>query len=87
MIEPNEHTLDPKKVSQLIKEGVDLNDSGNHMYVMRFGWNNEMNKATDPEPFQIQKHLNKKLREDALGMPYVVSPYGKQTHLRKRKDE
>ena len=86
MIDSNPHTLDPNEVSQLIKDGIKLDNSGNHMYVMRFGWNNEWNKAADPEPFKIKSHLNKKLREDALGMPYVVPPYGVAKHLRKKDD-
>lgn len=87
MIEAKDHTLNPKEVSQLIKDGVDLKPDGNHMYLMRFGWNNEMNQAADPAPFKIEKHLNPKLRQDALGMPYVVPPYGQTKHVRKRKDE
>jgi len=86
MIEDKPHTLDPKEISQLIKEGVELDNSGNHMYIMRFGWNNEWNQAADPAPFKIKPHLNEKLRKDALGMPYVVPPYGMQKHLRKKKD-
>ncbi|MCV0398539.1 MAG: hypothetical protein K5785_00935 [Nitrosarchaeum sp.] len=82
----SELTLDPKQVSQLIKDGINLDDSGNHMYVMRFGWNNEFNKAADPKPFKIQKHLNEKLRKDALGMPYVIPPFGEKKHIRKLKD-
>lgn len=82
MIKDNPHTLQPNEVSQLIKDGLDLNDSGNHMYVMRFGWNNDWNKAADPAPFKINSHLNKKLREDAMGMPYVIPKYGIKKHIR-----
>lgn len=82
----SELTLDPNQVSELIKDGIDISPDGNHMYILRFGWNNDWNKATDPAPFRIKPHLNEKLRKDAMGMPYVVPPYGEKMHLRKDKD-
>jgi hypothetical protein len=83
-IADKDHTLTPDEIKALIKEGINLDESAGKMYIMRFGWNNQWNKAIDPSPFRIKPHLNDKLKNDAIGMPYVVPPFGTAKHLRKK---
>lgn len=56
------------------------------MHVLRFLFNNKMNKATDPEPFAVHTDLLDKLREDSIGMPWIVPEYGVNMHIRGKYD-
>ena len=77
-------TLDKSQITKLnSEENLDLDES--KLYILRFLWNNELNQATDPFPFQIPKSLNQHLESDAIGMPYIVGPDPHQ-HLKGKEN-
>ena len=74
MIEYKDHTLKPEEIIQLNKEGYNLDESKDSLYIIRFLWNNKLNKAYTPGPFRVVPELNDKLVKDAIDMPYIVGP-------------
>lgn len=67
---------------------IELNKQGHNLeskktYVFKFLFNDKWNNAADPRNFRVKTSLVKKLAEDSIGMPYVVTPNGDGTrHLR-----
>jgi len=74
MIELSNHTLDSKEITDLNNNGHDLDESKESLYIIRFLWNNKLNKAYVPHPFRVVPELNEHLVKDAIDMPYVVGP-------------
>ena len=70
----NDHTLKPEEISELNKQGHNLDESKDSLYIIRFLWNNELNKAYQPHPFRVVPELNEKLAKEAIDMPYIVGP-------------
>lgn len=86
MIEPADPIKDRQKllsggqIEELNKKGHSLKSG--KFYLLRFIFNNKKNKAWDPVSYRIHESITDKLAKSAIGMPFVVPPYGIQEHLR-----
>ncbi len=75
MVEYKDHTLKPDEVAELNRQqGLNLDESPDSLYIIRFLWNNHLNKAYQPHPFRVMPELNDHLVKDAIGMPYIIGP-------------
>ena len=59
----------------------DLNLDANKTYALRFLYNDKLNQATDPKPFQINESFTDILAKKVIGMPWITPPNTKQ-HLK-----
>jgi hypothetical protein len=70
--------LAKSEIQDLNKQGHKLDEEG--FYVIRFLFNDKWNKAQQPNPFRVKTELLDKLAQDAIGMPWIVPPYGVSQH-------
>ena len=71
-------SLTVDEIKNLNKDGYKLDES--KTYVIRFGFNDKLNEAADPAPFQVDTSILDKMANDMIGMPWIVVP--KKMHLR-----
>lgn len=76
--------LTSENITELNSEGKSLDIKKN--YAIKFLFNDKWNEAADPRPFRIKTELIKKLADDAIGMPWIVAPYGEARHIRGQHD-
>ncbi len=71
--------LGKDEIADLNKKGHRL-DSGK-FYVLNFLFNDKLNEADDPAPFQIDTDHLDALAKSAIGKPWIVPEYGEKNHV------
>lgn len=79
--------LSTDEIKVFTKEGLKLDDSGNTTYILKFLFNDKLNKAADPIPFRILPDNIDNIAKSFIGRPYVYNPANSTTHIRGPKDD
>lgn len=66
--------LTQEQISNLKKNGHQIDTSPNKVYYGLFLFNDKLNQATDPIPFQIDSSILDKVAKSLIGRPHVVRP-------------
>lgn len=69
-----DRVLTIEEVKNLNKDGFNLDDSGNELYLVKFLFNDKLNQAGDPIPFQIATESLDKIAKTFIKRPYVFNP-------------
>ena len=72
--------LSKSEIEKLNGEGHDLDES--KIYTLRFLFNDKLNTAQDPAPFQVSGDILDELAEQSIGRPWIAPKYGEAWHLR-----
>ncbi len=76
--------LGKEDVAQLNKEGHKLD--GSKFYVLNFLFNDKLNNAANPGPFQVHTDALDSFAKKAIGKPWIVPEYGEKNHIGFDKD-
>ena len=74
MPELKDGVLSQYDLAVLKREGVKIEDSKDGVYYALFLFNDKLNQATDPMPFEIHKNSLDKIAKTFIGRPHVVRP-------------
>jgi len=66
--------LTKEEIKNLNKDGYKLDESGNELYLVKFLFNDRLNNAGDPMPFQIATESLDKIAKTFINRPYVFNP-------------
>lgn len=77
-----EHVMSSAEVEKHNKENPDSPLDKSKTHAIKFLFNDKLNEAADPTPFQIDESLLDKLEKNSIGMPWIVPKYGKDMHIR-----